>query len=286
MAKEIAIGKRAKISKAEQNILLSVFIASLFLGVGLSLSFRFLKQIAYNAKVIAAEEAAIANYTNIIKSTGVCTAPKGSIYSDEEIKKCDPSSIDVAEIPGTMKAEILENIAANQALNSVPKEDDLSCMNPLTNKNYTYQELNKIYKDATGSEALNSATKLIQNCSALRIIPDALPSFRNEEAMLASINKLFILSNWTPESLSPSGDTPEDVTGLNALGINLAIEADTGIVKSVLTNMERSIREFRVRNMNIEWSADGNLDFSAQATAYYMDESAVNESTKTIRVED
>ncbi|MBR2998520.1 hypothetical protein IKF34_01975 [Candidatus Saccharibacteria bacterium] len=286
MAKEIAIGKLAKISKAEQHILLAAFVASLVLGVGLSLSFRFIKQISYNSKVISAEDAAIDNYSNVIKATGICKAPRGSTYSSDELKKCDPSSIEIAEIPGTLRANIIENLAANQALNSVPKEDNASCINPLTQKSYTYEELNKIYNDAVGSDSLNAASQLMQNCSALRVIPDALPAFRNEEAMLASVNKLFNLSNWVPESLSPAGEGVEDDgSGLNVLGVNLSMETSTGVVKDFLNNLDRSIREFHVSNMSIEWSEDSSLNFSAQATAYYMDETAINETTETVSVE-
>ena len=58
--KEVAIGKRAKISQAQQNMLLSLLIASLFLGAGLSLTIHFIQQISYNIKVIAEEEKSIA----------------------------------------------------------------------------------------------------------------------------------------------------------------------------------------------------------------------------------
>ena len=286
MAKEVAVSKRIKISSAEQQILIAVFIAALFLGAGLCLSLRFSKQISYNAKVLGAEGDAIKNYSEVIKNTGICTAPRGDTYTDEELNNCNPDDIEVAEIPGTLRAEILDSVAANAALNSVPKDDDTSCMNPSTQKPYTYKELTKIYNEATGAQALKSASQLIQNCSALRIIPDALPSFRNEEAMLASLNKVFYLSNWVPNSLSPGSEEPESsVDGLYALGIDLEIEADAAITKSFLANAERSIREFHIRNANIEWSEGGGLNFSAQATAYYMDETTLNEVTTTVSVD-
>ena len=72
MAKEIAISKISKISKAQQNMLLSVLIASLFLGAGLSLTIHFIQQISYNIKVIAEEENSIATYTSAIQQTGIC----------------------------------------------------------------------------------------------------------------------------------------------------------------------------------------------------------------------
>ena len=59
MAKEVAIGKRAKISEAQQYMLLSVLVASVVLGAAISLIIHFVQQISFNAKVIAAEDEAI-----------------------------------------------------------------------------------------------------------------------------------------------------------------------------------------------------------------------------------
>ena len=119
MAKEIAIGKRAKITEAQQYMLLSVLGASIFLGVAISLTSHFIQQISFNAKVIMAEDEAIVAYSNVIKSTGICKSPSGNVYSSEELAKCDPESIEASEIPNTLRANILQNLAANDALYSV-----------------------------------------------------------------------------------------------------------------------------------------------------------------------
>lgn len=290
MAKEIAIGKRAKISKAQQNMLIAVGVVSVVLGVAIALSVRLIQQIAFNAKVIAAEEKSIVQYSNVIKSIGVCESPKGAVYSEDELMKCDPNSIELSKIPGTLRANILEELAANEALNSVPKSASSNCMNPATGKNYTSDELDNIYDDASGAEGLTAASQLIKSCSALRVIPDALPAYKNEEALLASLNKLFLDSGWQPESLSPSGASDsikavEALPGLNALGVNLAIEADASITRTVLNNIERSIREFDIRDATIEWSGDNTLALTARAAAYYMDKVSFVESNTTITTE-
>lgn len=290
MAKEIAIGKRAKISKAQQNMLLAVFGAALFLGAAVALSVHFIQKISFNTKVIMREEQSIVAYSDVIKTVGICKSPKGSIYSDEELNNCIPDSIEVSEIPGTLRSNILEKLAANKALNSVPKEDDSNCINPTTDKNYTYKELNDIYDKASNAAELDSASQLIKTCSALRVIPDALPAFKNEEALLASLNKLFLISDWEPESLSPSGSSSEASIGSNMfeISVNLSVEADTNVTMTTLNNIERSIREFNIKQASIEWD-NGNLDFKAQATAYYMNKSnfiATAETTETIYAND
>ena len=285
MAKEIAVGKRAKISQAQQNMVLAVLGASMVLGVAVSLVMYFFKLISFNTNIITAEDQAIVAYSDVIKSIGICKKPKGEVYSSEELDSCSPDSIEVSEVPGPLRSNILENIAASKALESVPKEDGAGCINPETGKNFTYKELNKLYDEAKTSDELTAASGLIKKCSALRVIPDALPAFKNEEALLASLNKLFVISKIDPESLSPSGATSaaEIGTGLNAVLVNLSLDnATTGDVTTLLDNIERSIREFNIQNMSIEWGGPDTLDFNAQATAFYMNESSIEEATKTI----
>lgn len=285
MAKEIAISKRLKISEAQKHMLISVLVASIFLGIAIALISYFIRQISFNTNIIMAEEEAISNYSNVIKNTGACKAPKGSIYSSDELENCNPDSVEVSEVPNTLRSGILEGLASDSALNSVPKEDNSSCINPSTNKNYTYKELSKIYNDANGSEELNAASQLIKSCSALRVIPDALPAYKNEEALLASLNKLFNVSGWEPESISPSGNVVEEQLpdGLNGISVNVSVEASSGTTMTVLRNIDRSIREFNINTATIEWSGSDNLLLQAQATAYYMDKSIITETKKTIR---
>ena len=280
MAKEIAIGKRAKISQAQQYMLLSVLGAALFLGAAVALNYHFIKEIVYNAGVVSKQDESIVNYSNTIKNIGVCKKPAGSTYSMEELKKCNPNDIEVSEIPGTLRANIMENMAANEVLNSVPKEQKSACVNSETGKNYTFEELNKKYSDAENEDDRMAATQLIKICSALRIIPDALPAFKNEEALLASLNKIFNDSNWQPESISPSGEEVESSIGSNLteISVNLAVESDMATTVNLLNNIERSIRTFNIKNATIEWSGD-LISFHAQASAFYTAKSSVPEST-------
>jgi hypothetical protein len=214
-----------------------------------------------------------------------CKKPKGSIYTTEELKKCEPDSIEISSIPGTLRSNIMTNLAANKALSSVPKPTDSSCLNSATGKNYTYKELTEKYNAANNSDELVAASQLIKSCSALRVIPDALPAFKNEEALLASLNKLFNISGWEPESISPSAnDVEEDLPdGLNGIAVNVSVEANSGTTMTVLHNIERSIREFNIESATIEWSGSDNLLLQARATAYYNDKAIITETKKTIR---
>lgn len=283
MAKEVAISKRAKISEAQQYMLLSVFTAAVFLGVALSLIMRFVQQISFNSQVIAEEDASIVKYSNAIKTTGICASPKGSIYSDGELDKCNPDNIDVSSIPSTLRYNILKNLAGNEALNSVEKEKAGSnCINPATNKNYTYAELEEKYENATDSNGLKTAVQMIKSCSSLRVIPDALPSFKNAEALGASINRIFIEADWSPDAITVSPDATTLGGHLNSLGVNFAMDrTDVDAILRVLRSFERSIREFDISSISIQWN--DQLTFSAQAVAYYMDNLTISETTKTLK---
>ncbi len=285
-----ALSKRARISTAQKYMLLAVLISSVMLGVTLSLMVHFINQISFNNKVLGAQDEEIRNFTSTIETTGLCTSPKGDTYSDDELKKCNPATIEIGQIPNTLKSNILTDLAANEDLNSVQKETDLNCINPNNKdgKNYTYEEIRQVYNDAVkggNEDEIDQADNLMQSCSALRIIPDALPSFKNEEALLASLNKLFNVSDWEPESLSPGGTSVNTSSnkGLNALSVSLSVEADSATTMRVLHNIERSIREFNISRATIEWGGENTLALQAAATAYYMGESSIEQTTRTIK---
>ncbi len=287
MAKEIAIGKRAKISEAQQYMLLAVAGAAIVLGIGIAVTLNLIKKISFNARVIAEADKSIVDYSNTIRDIGICPKPKGDVYSVDELKKCTPNTVSISSVPGTLRSNIVENLAANEALNSVPKENNSGCINPETKKNYTYAELTKKYNDASTEEEINNASVLLRQCSALRVIPDALPAFKNEEALLSSLNKIFDISGWEPESLSPggTGSAVSYGTNLKTFSVRLSVEADSATTMTVIDNIERSIRDFNVTSASIEWNND-KLSFQAQANAYYMDKSELAETTKTIKVEE
>lgn len=285
MAREEASaqGKRLKISRAQQYMLLAVLGAGIVFGVSAAVVLHFVDLIGFNARVIMAKDEAIVAYSDTIKNIGICKKPKGQVYSDSELKACNPNMTDVSDVPGTLRYNILNNLVADPSLNSVQRRDDSSCVNPSTNKSYTYKELNEIYDNAISTDEIASATALIKSCSALRVVPDALPAQKNEEALLASLDKIFILSGQRPESLSPTGEKSEvDTTGLNTIMLNIKIDSGVNNVYAVLKNIERSIRSINLEQATLEWSGENSITFGAQAAAYYVDAYELVEVSKTI----
>ena len=281
----ISITGKLNLSQAQQILLLSVLASSIVLGVGIALSLNFINQIKFNAKVIMEKDQAIVSYSTAISKIGVCRSPKGDTYSEDELRNCTPSTIDVKNIPGTLRYNIVNGLAVNPALNSVPKgEVDLRCVSPDTLQNYTLKELNKMYIDAETVEDRESATTLLKTCSALRTIPDALPASENQEAMLSSLNKIFNISGWIPESLVPIKDSEfSDKSGINGYGVNIAVDADLLTVQELLHNIERSIRNIDVTSASISYGGESSLKLTIGAQAYYVDKTMLSETSKTVK---
>ena len=287
MAKEVAISKRIKIDSAQRTMLAGVFIASLMLGAAIVLIIYFARYIAFNAKVIGAKNDSIAAYSAAIEDSGACKKPRGKVYTNDELKQCSPNDIDADEVAGTLRYNVLNNMAANPDLESVARDSISVCKNTETGDKYTYAELNKLYDEAGNDEERSYYLGMLKLCTALRVVPDALPTAKNDEALLASLNKIFIISNWEPESLSPSsGDTSADVPGLKSMPVSLSVDAGTDVTLRVLNNIEKSIREFAITSASIEWSGELNgadqLQLSARATAYYTDPVDFTEMDTTV----
>ena len=292
MAKEVAIGKRATISKAQQNMILAVAATGLVVGISLAVVLHFIQRISFNANVIMSEDKAIVAYSNTIKNVGICKKPKGEVYSLEELKKCSPDLVKADDVPGTLRANIINVLAYDDALAAVSDNNKSRCIDE-TGKPYTLKFLSDNYdsvKDSEDEEKISAAVGLIKQCSALRLIPDALPSRGNDEALLSSLNRIFQLSGWPPESLSPTGTSSEnEMDGLNSIMVNLSMQTDAEIVYRVLDNVEHSIREFNIERATIESGYDSEgkptLDLRAQAAAYWIDPVELKETTKTITVD-
>ena len=284
--KDISLGKRAKITQAQQYMILAVLGASIFLGAAVAVVVKSITKIAFNSDVIMAEDQSIVAFSNTIKNIGICTKPAGDVYTDEELKKCNPNSLNAASVPGTLRSSILEKLAASTALESVANQGSSNCLNADTKKNYTYKELEAKYEAAKSDKELSEAVNLIKSCSALRVIPDALPAFENEEALLASVDKIFRVSGTEPESLSPTGEIKLAGYGnnLHTISVRLSIEAGAGTVNNLLDNVERSIRNFNIGRATVKWSSNNSISLQANATAFYMTPTDLDITTKVIKI--
>ena len=135
-------------------------------------------------------------------------------------------------------------------------------------------------------------------CSALRVIPDALPATQNNEAVFASLNKLFLETMdekgrpVEPESITPGAGGSigaNSIPGLNAISVALLIENTAVTTRAVLDTIERSIRNYDILSAQIAWRSSGEgskmtdmIELRGNAVAYYVDAVEAALQTKTI----
>jgi len=247
--KEVAVRKRALIDKASRNMFMFVAAASVILGVTLVGVIYLTKKIAFNGKIIGEKSQIITAYDKSLSNLKSLGANIKALETNE--------NLEVVARTREVICDILEN--------NTPAEGDDD--------------------DDTEIDTLGILQGIgsIRECSALRVIPDALPATRNPEALLASLNKIFIISGTSPESLSPSDSTFDtSVPDVGLIPINLSISGDSSLTNTVLNNIEKSIRTFEMGTVTIEWRGTNSVLLRGLATAFYSADKAAELKTKTV----
>ena len=271
--------KRRKISKAQQITMLEVLGASLVFGACLVVSIFLIKYIKFNTTIITEKNQAIDNYDVTLRNVGVCIdRDRSGRLDDTELDACDPNEIPLDNVGGSLRYKILMEMANNSDLELVARQRNENCFDESGER----IDFGKLYGEATDDDERQRYLQSLKICSALRVIPDALPANRNTEALMASLNEIFLRTEWEPERLSPRDDSVKsDITGIEVIPVSLRIEGTDGIVLAVLNNIELSIREFDITTATVEWMANG-LSLQASANSYYLGVQTPIETTKTL----
>lgn len=274
-----AVTKRFQISKAQQYTLLEVLAASLVLGTCLVLSIFLVKYIKFNTIIISEKNQAINDYDQTIRNVGICVdQDRNGRLSDEELENCNPNEVSLEQVVGSLRYNVLSLMAQNTDLESVARQRKENCYDA-DGKRINFNDLYEESTDETERERYLLSSKI---CSALRVIPDALPAQKNTEALMASLNQIFILTGWEPERLTPRDDLViSEIEGLDVIPVTLQVDGTNEMVLSALDNIERSIRTFDITTATVEWT-DGGLSLRASANAYYMLEMPEIETEKTV----
>lgn len=276
--------KREKISKAQQLTMLEVLGASLVLGTCLVLVNFIGKYIEFNTRIIAAKNEAIEDYDQTLRNIGICPdTDRDGRLSPREIADCDPNSVKTSQVPGSLRYNVMEVMAQNADLESVARKRNENCYDADGKR----IDFNALYNSATTEAERQQLLQATKICSSLRVISDALPAQKNTEALMASLNQLFIISEREPENIAPRDDNVvlDDLTMVQAIPVTLQVNGDGPTILTVLNNIDRSIRDFDITTATIEWTNNG-LSLSARANAYYMDSVWNLESDKTVRAGD
>ncbi len=269
MEQQPAATKREKISKAQRLTLLEVLIASLLLGACLVAVNFLVKYISFNMKVIEAKNTTINEYDQTIRSAGVCVdTDKNGRLNDVEIENCKPNEIALTSVTNSLRYSIYETMAENLDLESVARQRNENGI--CFNSNGQVRDFALEYDHAKTLVEREQALQGMKLCSSLRVISDALPAQKNTEALMASLNQLFLVANITPESMAPLDDrVTSTVPGLEVIPVSFRMSGTGAEVITLLDTLEDSIREFNITSATIEWTNDG-LTMRATAYAYYL----------------
>lgn len=282
MADRPAETKRIKISKAQRLTLLEVLIASLILGSCIVIVNFLMKYIGFNAKVIGAKNEAIVEYDQTIRNIGICVdIDNNGRLDNAEIEKCDPSQVRLDRVKNSLRANVYETLAANPDLDAVARrrEELKSC---LDSKDGTIHDFTEDYDLAITEEDKIKALQGMRLCSALRVIPDALPAQKNTEALMASLNQTFIESGVEPEAIAPSDDrVTSEIAGISVIPVTFRVNGTGAEIIHVLDSLEDSIREFDITSALVEWRSSG-LSLRANANAFYYSQEMVLEADKIV----
>lgn len=280
---DTAPSKRMKISKAQQLTMLEVLVTSLVFGTCAVLSVFLIKYISFNTRVISAKNQAITDYDQSLRNVGVCVDTDGNgRLSNEEIEKCNPSEISLNSIPESLRYKVLMQMAMDTDLESVARKRNEKCYD----EDGERIDFNKKYEQSTNDLEKQQYLQSAKICSALRVIPDALPARKNTEALMASLNQVLLLTGWEPERLTPRDDMVESrIEGVGVIPVTLQVDGGNDVVLRALDKIEKSIREFDITSATIEWTNSG-LSLNALANAYYLEDAGEIEKTVVLKAND
>lgn len=170
------------------------------------------------------------------------------------------------------KNEDLESVARRRQVGGVCYDDDGKEIN------FTVR-----YNQAKTEEERTQALQGMRECSSLRVISDALPEKRNTEALMSSLNQLFIEAQIEPESIAPRDEiVTATVDGVSIIPVVFRMNGSGADVIRTLDTIERSIRTFDITSGVFQWSSSG-INMRAEADAYYLDENFNLETKRTVR---
>lgn len=240
--------KRLKITKAQRTMFVAVCLASIALGVTLVLSIYFVKIISFQGKLIT---------------------QKGYVVDALKQDQANLSSL-ASQISALTKNENLESVARTR----------------------TVTDCSGYYSVDMSLEGVKTEEELekVRRCSSLRVIPDAMPA-TSETVSLDDVDtttriQLDLIMDRAGVDLSAdsdsavsveatgySGSSSSSTTGAilepySMLEANININGDLSKMKTFLTTIDRTIRNYDLQSATIEIPAQGSSEFTFTGNYY------------------
>lgn len=217
-------------------------------------------------------------------------------------KLMDEKSAIIKDLTATQKSlesisDQIDALADNENLEVVARDRSADC-----------ETLLKSGVDVTDT---SGEIEILRTCSSLRVIPDALPSKQNNEAMLASLNYLLVdsgkvnleglalddeVSNsifYESESDSDSDSDSDsgDALKLSMTGASVTIDDSEVAIRRALRSIESSVRSYDFVDGTFSWSTSDDADsglpttklsFTGSFRTYYSGVSDITEGKKKV----
>ncbi len=258
--KGVAFAKRAKISKAQQSMLIAIGIASVVLGVTLVGVVYLVKVIRFNMDIISEKDESIKGFTRVQENLKTIASKVGDLATSEN----------------------LEVMARNR--------DGENCKN-FKEEGFEYSLANiQMARTCSGLRVIPDSlpSSLNQEATVSSINWLMNKSGVNIENIAFNASSDYSLSNTSSDTENDSEASEENsatTITANVSQINIGVEDSSIKVKQMLDDIENSIRNYDVYTITIEW-ADSDLNsaitLSGAYIAYYSDPQVVQIKSKVI----
>jgi len=265
--KGVSIAKRAKISKAEQNMFIAVCLASILLGITIVGVYHLVMTIQFNGKVLVQTAKIREDIKTDQDNIGKLKENIKQLSSNENLEsvgrenpECIGYTAPDAESEG---AEIDEDIAKTRTCSALRVVGD--ALPSLTSMN-----------DFEGT--LNSFIKLLVHDNNTVNIETL--NLNESLEYVVSVDEEGNAVTKSAESAASSEGSGTDAKKLNinAMGISVNAKDSATKIKKMMSSIEDSIRNYDIRNVTITWSEqevgesgelESIIDLNATYSAYY-----------------
>ena len=144
--------------------------------------------------------------------------------------------------------------------------------------------------------------ELVKTCSSLRVISDAMPSKKNMEATLSSLNQLLnwannkegvrfeglsamqgsVLSSQGFKKVTNANNKKNANNTIHVMNSSLKMIDSPTAIKSALAMIESSVRNFDIVQAQISFNGDQEIELSTTFGAYYSDPAALSTQDRVV----
>lgn len=255
-SKGVAIGKRAKISSAQKNMLVAVGATSMLLGVTIVGVIYLTKKISFNSVIVSENDAVIKDLKTTQDNLVRLSTAVSDLASNEKLE-----SVALERDKVKCDAETLKKIMSEDgySLDNIEMVRTCSAL--------------RVVADTLPSTENHDASNSSINWLVIR----------DDHSI-----KLEGISNASSYGGFSVASSDGQTLNLKALGTSISIKDSATKVNRAISSIESSIRNFDIESANISWSGydrgadNSEIEFGATYRSYYSDKVGLQKNSKVI----